>query len=144
MEKNLIEELFLKDRKRTPQEARQLSLLVLAFLGDAVFEIFARTRVLEERKSVNQLHRASAQIVKASSQAKLIKELKDTLTEEESDIFRRGRNTKSHTTAKNATIHDYRHSTGFEAVIGYLYITNQIGRLKEIFEEIERILDHEG
>lgn len=121
-----------------------MSPLVLAFLGDAVFEIFARTRVLEEGKTVNRLHRASAGLVKASTQAKLIQALEELLTEEEEAIFRRGRNTKSHTTAKNATIRDYRHSTGFEAVIGYLYISNQVERLKEVFEEIERILDHES
>ncbi len=103
--------------------------LTLAYLGDAVFEIIIRTLVVREQNgSVNTLHRHSSHLVNAGAQASLYAAIEPLLTEEEHAVYKRGRNAKSHTVAKNATIHDYRTATGFEALMGYLYLTGQMDR----------------
>lgn len=121
---------MLKNRF-TAQEARQLSPLVLAFIGDAVYEVFVRAYLVDKNRdmSVHKLHVQAVSFVKAHAQSEFMKKLEDTLTEEELAIFKRGRNSKSGTTPKNADIQEYRTATGFEALIGYLYITEQIERL---------------
>ncbi len=103
--------------------------LTLAYLGDAVYEIIIRTLTVEEKEgSVNTLHRRSSKLVNAGAQATLLAAIEEELNEEEASIYRRGRNAKSHSVAKNATIHDYRTATGFEALMGYLYLTNNMNR----------------
>lgn len=104
--------------------------LALAYMGDAVYELVIRTKVISRGSmQVNKMHKKSASLVKAEAQAGLIKLLEDQLTKEEEAVFKRGRNAKSASTAKNASMIDYRMATGFEALIGYLYITDQFGRI---------------
>ncbi len=117
------------------QDYRGFSSLTLAYIGDAVFEVVIRTVVIyHSKKAVNDLHKKATRFVKAESQALMIQGLMDEgiLTEEEKNAYKRGRNTKSHTSAKNASVGDYRKATGFEALIGYLYVTGQTERILEL------------
>jgi ribonuclease-3 family protein len=110
-------------------KAREYSPLVLAYIGDAVFEVFVRTQVIAKGNApVNKLHRASKEYVKASAQAAMMHKIRECLTQEEEAVFRRGRNAKSATVPKHAVLSDYRHATGFEALIGYLYLDGQMER----------------
>ncbi|UJF33662.1 Mini-ribonuclease 3 [Paenibacillus hexagrammi] len=112
-----------------------LSPLVLAYIGDAVYEVYIRQYVISlANHRPNQLHKMSTQFVSAKAQAKLLEALIPQLTEEELDIVKRGRNAKSGTTAKNADVLEYRHSTAFECLIGYLYYTKAFERLKELLD----------
>lgn len=114
-------------------DIRTYSPLTLAFLGDCVFEIIVRTVMVERsNKQPNSLHKEKSRIVNAGTQAALIEILQEELTEEEKNIYRRGRNAKSNTSAKNASLADYRKATGFEAMCGYLYLTGQIQRIVEL------------
>lgn len=104
--------------------------LVLAYIGDAAYELLIRTKVINHGSmQVNKMHKRSSALVKAESQAAMIKALEEDLTPEELAVFKRGRNAKSASSAKNATVIDYRMATGFEALIGYLYITEQFERI---------------
>ena len=117
------------------QDYRTFSALTLAYIGDCVYELVVRTVVIHHsKKAVNDLHKKAIKFVKAESQALMIQGLLDEeiLTEDEINIYKRGRNTKSHTSAKNASIAAYRKATGFEALIGYLYVTNQMERILEL------------
>ncbi|MDO4788027.1 MAG: ribonuclease III domain-containing protein [Johnsonella sp.] len=115
------------------EEAAQYSPLVLAYIGDAVYETVIRSLALSEgNRQVEKLHRYSAGFVRASAQADLGRYLLPLMSEEEADIYRRGRNAHSHTVAKNASIGDYRHATGFEALIGYLYLKGEERRALEL------------
>ena len=112
------------------QDARQYSPLTLAYIGDAVYEIIVRTILVERGNApVNVLHKHASKLVKAEAQADSYHRIKELLTEEEMSVFRRGRNAKSYTSAKNATIGDYRVATGFEALFGYWYLTGQTERM---------------
>ena len=112
------------------KDIRTYSPLTLAYIGDGIFDLVIRSVVVGEgNTSANQLHRHTSHIVKAHSQAIMADALMEEMTEEEQDVYRRGRNAKSHTTAKNATVADYRSATGFEAVMGYLYMTDQLERI---------------
>ncbi len=114
-------------------DARMYSPLVLAYVGDAVYEIMIRTKVVNGGSvQVNKLHKRSADLVKAETQAKILTSLLEELTEEEMAVYKRGRNAKSYTMAKNASMKDYRMATGFEALIGYLYLSEQEHRLVEL------------
>lgn len=107
--------------------------LVLAYIGDAVYELMIRTKIVNSGNAqVNKLHRRSAALVKAETQAKLIYVLEPYLTEEEAGVYRRGRNAKSMTVAKHATMTDYRRATGFEALIGWLFLSERFERLAEL------------
>ena len=107
--------------------------LALAYLGDAVYELIIRTKVVNQgNMQVNKMHKKSAELVKAQTQAKMIRLLEGELTEKELTIFKRGRNAKSVTMAKHATMADYRTATGMEALVGYLYLSEQFGRLLEL------------
>lgn len=111
----------------------QMSPLVWAYMGDAVYEKFIREYVIQQGLCKNGLlHRKSIRYVSAKAQAKILQKLEDVLTEEEKDIVRRGRNSHPHSTAKNADIMEYKYATGFEALIGYLYLEKQEERLQEI------------
>lgn len=117
-------------------DIRTYSPLALAYIGDAVYELVIRTYVVEEgNRQVNRMHKESTTYVKAGAQARLIERLESRLTEEELSVYKRGRNAKSYTSAKNATIQDYRMATGFEALIGYLYLTDQWERILELLQE---------
>lgn len=111
--------------------------LALAYVGDAIYEVYIRDHLIETGQTrPNQLHRLATHYVSAKAQAFLINEMQvaDLLTEEELLIYKRGRNSKSHTTAKNADVTTYRMSTGFEALMGYLHLTKQTDRLDELID----------
>ena len=114
-------------------DAGMYSPLVLAYVGDAVYEIMIRTKVVNGGNvQVNKLHKMSASLVKAETQAKIVLALQEELTEEEISVYKRGRNAKSFSMAKNASMKDYRMATGFEALVGYLYLTERLDRLAEV------------
>lgn len=118
------------------KEPNQYSPLVLAYIGDCVYELYVRTRVIEENSDMpaQKLHKKTVGYVKAQAQSRSIHSMMELLSEEESAIFRRGRNAKSYTAAKNASITDYRHATGFEALIGYLYLCGCTERTNELMK----------
>ena len=104
--------------------------LALAYIGDAVYELIVRTMVISHGSiQVNKMHKKSASLVNAGTQAEMIRLILEELTEEETAVYKRGRNAKSVTTAKHATVVDYRTATGFEALCGYLYLTGRLKRL---------------
>lgn len=112
------------------QDVRTYSPLTLAYIGDAVYDLVIRSVVVERgNRAANDLHKRTTRYVKAEAQAKMIVALQEELTDEEEAVYKRGRNAKSYTSAKNATIGDYRKATGFEALIGFLYLTGQTDRL---------------
>ena len=123
---------FIK-REKDINEAKLLSPLVWAYVGDSVYELFVRTKLTNKSNAKpHKLHIESIKYVKAKAQADILKKINDKLTDDERDIARRGRNTENHHVAKNANVADYSQSTGFEALIGYLYLTRQDERLEEI------------
>jgi ribonuclease-3 family protein len=114
--------------------------LVLAYVGDSVYDTFIRTMLVSNGSiQVNKLHKKSIKFVSAKAQAEITEQLYNILTEDEQDIVRRGRNTKSNSVPKNADMNDYRYATGFEALIGYLYLIGNTQRLKELFEMISKM-----
>lgn len=115
------------------QDAKQYSPLTLAYIGDGVYELIVRTILVERGNApVNVLHKHASRLVKAEAQKEAYHRIKELLTEEELSVFKRGRNAKSYTSAKNATIGDYRVATGFEALFGYWYLTGQTERMLRI------------
>ncbi len=112
---------------------KTLSPLVLAHIGDAYFHLYVRTRLLEVTHNITRLHELSAEIVSAPAQAKIYHDIENFLTDGERDIFRRGRNAKSHAPRK-ATVAEYHASTGFEALLGDLFLRKNFTRLDEICE----------
>ena len=122
-----------------------MSPLVLAYLGDTVYESYIREHLIRENinRKVNNLHKLAIQYSKAKAQATIIHELEDELTEEEMKIFKRGRNQKSHTAPKNADIIDYKYATGFEALIGYLYLSEDKERLEYIVKKGIEIIERD-
>ena len=134
MEKSVnLKEVFLNEFGLEEQDLRTYSPLTLAYIGDAIFELVIRT-VLVERKNTQpeKLHKAATKIVKAETQAVMIELLKEDLTEEEMAVFKRGRNAKAGTRAKNATMSEYRRATGFEALMGYLYLKGDMERMIQL------------
>ena len=124
---------FKEAMKLKEVEAREYSPLALAYLGDAVYELAIRTFVMNHgNPQVNKMHNKTAGLVKAEAPANFYKVLEEELTEEEKAVYRRGRNAKSVTMAKHATMKDYRMATGFEALMGYLYLTEQMERMAEL------------
>lgn len=124
---------FKEAMKLKEVEAREYSPLALAYLGDAVYELAIRTFVMNHGNTqVNKMHKKTAGLAKAEAQANFYKVLEEELTEEEKAVYRRGRNAKSVTMAKHATMKDYRMATGFEALMGYLYLTEQMERMAEL------------
>ena len=124
-----------------PIDVCSYSPLALAYMGDAVYEVLIRTRVMNRGSmQVNKMHKKSASLVKAEAQARMIQALQEELTEEETAVYKRGRNAHSASPAKNASIRDYRMATGFEALVGYLYLPGQYERLlKLVHDGLERI-----
>lgn len=112
------------------KQARELNPLVLAYIGDGVHTLFVRTKEMRNTTGkADKLHRLVTEQVKASAQAQSLDAIRNLLNEEEEGIFLRARNSRQHSVAKNSSIADYKTATGFEAVIGYLYLTGQIERL---------------
>lgn len=121
----------------TEEQAKFLNPLVLALIGDAVYEVFIRTYIINENRDMNvhKVHLKSVAHVKAEAQSKYMKYILEELSEEELGVFKRARNTKSNA-PKNADISDYRWATGFEALIGYLYILDKSQRLNYLLNKI--------
>ncbi len=117
-------------------DIRTYSPLTLAYIGDGIFDLVIRSIVVGRGNTrANELHHRTSHIVKAHTQAEMAEKLLPVLTKTENDIYRRGRNAKSPTMAKNATMSDYRKATGFEALMGYLYLTDQFERIVSLVKE---------
>ena len=128
-----MEQFFKIDREK--EEVDLMSPLTWAYIGDAVYELYVRNKLINETNlKPHKLHIEAIKYVKAKSQAEKLKEIYEDLTEEEKNIVRRGRNTQNHHLPKNSNVQEYMYATAFEALIGYLYLTKQKTRLKEIFE----------
>ncbi|WP_346910791.1 Mini-ribonuclease 3 [Faecalicatena orotica] len=107
--------------------------LVLAFIGDCVYDLVIKTMIINRgNKQVHKLHEETSRFVQASTQSLMMRSMQDLLTEEEHAVYRRGRNAKSVSPAKNQSITDYRRATGFEALLGYLYMKKEYKRLLEL------------
>ena len=119
------------------KEILGLNPLVLAFVGDSVQQVMVRTRLAcSSTAKAGELHKLQSEQIKASAQAKYMDEIMSILTEDEIAIFKRARNTHMNTMAKNASVADYKKASGFEAVIGYLYLLGKNERLEEFWEFI--------
>jgi len=133
-------------KKKDPDAVRLLPSLVLAYVGDAVYELFVRTYLLHKYDyPVHKLHEQSVRFVNAASQSEIVHALEGEWSEEEKRIIKRGRNQKSGSVPKNAALMDYKYATGFETLIGYLFLTGQMERLTDIIykslvylEELDR------
>ena len=125
--------------KKDEQEVNMMPPLTWAYVGDCVYELYIRTKLVNETKlKPHALHIEAIKHVKAQAQAETLKKIYDDLTEKEQDIVRRGRNAENHHLPKNADPADYMYSTAFEGLIGYLYLTKQDERLKEILQKTEQ------
>lgn len=121
-------------------DVKSLSALVLAYVGDAVYEVFIRTLLVAQGDlPVHTLHMQATTFVKAKAQSNIIHHIMPMLTEDEVTVVKRGRNAKSGTIPKNADVTEYKYATGFESLIGYLYLTNQFDRLDVIMDEIVKL-----
>lgn len=122
-------------------DIRTYSPLTLAYIGDGIYDLVIRSIVVAKGNTrAGELHKRTSRIVKAHTQAEMIEKLLPLLTEEEEGVYRRGRNAKSPTMAKNATMSDYRKATGFEALMGWLYLSDDFPRLVELVREgLERL-----
>ncbi|HHW48081.1 MAG TPA: Mini-ribonuclease 3 [Clostridiaceae bacterium] len=127
---NVLNEFNIKQ-----SDVAQLPPLVLAYIGDTVYEVYIRTMVISEGIApVHKLHRRSTEFVKAKAQSDIIHGIIGFLSEEEQDIVRRGRNAKSGTIPKNADVTEYKYATGFESLLGYLYLKREFSRLIEVLK----------
>lgn len=116
--------------------------LALAFIGDAVYEVFVRDYVIEKGyRTINEMHKQAIKYVRAKSQSVAVKVLNEELSETEQNVVRRGRNAHPHTVPKNADIGDYRYATALEALIGYLYLSGDTERLQYIMNKTVEIID---
>lgn len=135
---DFISRQFALPLQQTPE---QLSPPVLAYIGDAVYELYIRSLVLSEGKvKVYDLHHSVTGYVRAASQAKIMHGITEMLTEAEMTVARRGRNAKTGHVPKNADMADYRYATGFETLVGYLFIRGEYVRLTEILERGQALL----
>ena len=127
----------IAEPKRTPEEVNLLNPLVWAYVGDSVYELLIRTHLINKTKlKPHRLHIEAIKYVKAKAQADILKKIEPNLTQDEKDIVRRGRNAENHHLPKNANVEEYMYSTAFEGLIGYLYLTKNDERLREIFKII--------
>ena len=130
-----MEELI--ERKKDENEIRTMSPLTWAYIGDCIYELYIRTELINKtRLKPHMLHIQTIKYVKATAQAEILKRIEEYLTEEEKDIVRRGRNTQYHHLPKHTTVETYSYATAFEALVGYLYLTKQDARLKELLLKI--------
>ena len=128
-----ILDYLLKPFNIERKEATEFSPLVLAYIGDAVYELIVRSILVSMgNRPVNKLNKDATSLVKAGAQSEIIKLISDNLSEEEYIVFKRGRNSSPHTMAKNASMTDYKYATGFEALIGFLYLDNRCDRALEL------------
>ena len=128
-----ILDYLLKPFNIERKEATEFSPLVLAYIGDAVYELMIRSILVSRgNRPVNKLNKDATSLVKAAAQSEIVKLISDNLSEEEYTVFKRGRNSSPHTMAKNASMSDYKYATGFEALIGFLYLDNRCDRALEL------------
>lgn len=128
-----ILDYLLKPFNIERKEATEFSPLVLAYIGDAVYELIIRSILVSMgNRPVNKLNKDATSLVKAGAQSEIVKLISDNLSEEEYTVFKRGRNSSPHTMAKNASMTDYKYATGFEALIGFLYLDNRCDRALEL------------
>lgn len=121
----------------TPAEAKALGGLTLAFFGDSVYEVYVREQIVRlGTMPVDKLHKKTVQYVNAGFQSYAYDIIAEQLTEEETEIFKRGRNATGNNVPRSSNPKDYRRATGMEALFGYLYLTGQNDRIKELFEKI--------
>ena len=114
-------------------DIREYSPLTLAYIGDSIYDLIIKSLVINEgNKQVQKLHRETSSMVQASAQSKMMRTIQEHLTEEEHAVFKRGRNAKSVSPAKNQSITDYRRATGFEALMGYLYLKKEWKRMLDL------------
>lgn len=125
---------YMKEAFRLPAvEAEGYSPLALAYIGDGVYELIIRTILVDQGNTkAGKLHKRASTLVKASAQSAMMEVLKPVLTDQEMAVYKRGRNAKSPTMAKNATVADYRRATGFEALVGWLYLDGQYKRMIDL------------
>lgn len=129
-----MSEIFFLQPPVLAERAKQINPVTLAYIGDAVYTLLVRTRLaLEKGGKAGELERRANEVVSAHGQSVTLERVLPLLTEEEEDIFRRGRNAKKTTKSKNATAGEYVRSTGFEALIGFLYLTGRYERIEELF-----------
>ncbi len=127
MEEGLIQDLS----GEIEENSNMYSPLTLAFIGDGVYELFIRTQIIKHTNApANQLHRRCVKYVRAQGQCEALDRIQPLLTEEEISAFKRGRNAKVNTKAKHAGLAEYKKATGFEALLGFLYVSGQIERLE--------------
>jgi len=135
-----LHQLMMDNGKLLISDVKMLNPLVLAYVGDSVYDTFVRTLLVSGGYGqVKKLHKMSIEFVKAKAQAETLAKITEMLTADEQDIVRRGRNTKSSTIPKNADLTDYRYATGFEALIGFLYLTGQVDRLMEVIKMVVEV-----
>ncbi len=116
-------------------DVKSYSGLSLAYIGDDIYDLLIRTIVMSEgNMPVQKLHRKTSALVKAPTQSAMMEFIQPVLNEEEKAVYKRGRNAKPHTVAKHASHNDYRRATGFEALMGYLYLTNQMERAIDLMK----------
>ena len=128
-----ILDYLLKPFNIERKEAKEFSPLVLAYIGDAVYELIVRSILVSMgNRPVNKLNKDATSLVKAGAQSEIVKLISDKLSEDEYTVFKRGRNSSPHTMAKNASMTDYKYATGFEALIGFLYLDNRCDRALEL------------
>lgn len=131
------------DNVRTKTEVKMMQPLVLAYIGDAIFELFVRNYLVNRKDGhVNEYHKESTYYVKAGAQSKIIHALEPDLTDDEWTIVKRGRNQKPATVPKNANLIDYRYATGFEALLGYLFYTGDNERLITVMNKAIGIIEN--
>ena len=118
------------------EDLSMMSPLQLAYIGDAVFELLVRTAIMSRDVNVNKLHKEATKYVKANAQAESVTRLDELLTDEEKSFIRRGRNARINSSPKNVDLRDYKYATGFECLMGYLYLSGRDERLMELFTHI--------
>lgn len=116
-------------------DVKTYSPLALAYIGDCIFDLIIKSLVLNQgNKQVQKLHKETSQIVQASAQSRMMRVIQEHLTEEEHTVYKRGRNSKTVTPAKNQSVTDYRRATGFESLMGYLYLKKEWKRMLELIK----------
>ncbi len=126
---------FFELKTLSENECKLLNPQVLAFVGDGVYTLYVRNKVaLENDSKSGELHKITSSYVKATEQSHVMERVLPLLNETEKDVYKRARNYKTHSVAKNASVVDYHRATGFEAVLGFLYLTNNMEKLNQILQ----------
>ena len=130
--------MLLQGENLTVEQAKRTNPVTLAFVGDAVYALYVRERLIKSSAGkVGDYQRSSAKILSARGQSEFLAEIESFFTDEEKEIFLRGRNAKKATKSKNATPAEYNRSTGLEAVIGFLYLIGDLKRVEELLSAID-------